>query len=191
MHNPLHILFALVVGLFLGLGSAWLALNERLGFDRVELGPWIGEPRAGSVDADPYTQALIVQQAQIPLGGGEGVAFNAVKDSSGRALDASCVYTIRGAGLPTRWWTLTASDPSGALFSNPLNRHGFTSQEVTRSSSGEFRIIVASSVQPWNWLPIPPDGPFRITLRYYDTPLTTPAGLENQVMPTITRETCS
>jgi hypothetical protein len=191
MHNPLHILFALAVGLFLGLSSAWLALDQRWGFDRVELGPWVGEPRAGSVDADPYTQALIVQQAQIPLGGGEGVAFFASKDSDNRTLDASCVYTIKGAGLPTRWWTLTASDPSGALFSNPLNRHGFTSQEVTRLNEGEFKIIVASAVQPWNWLPIPPDGPFRLTLRYYDTPLTTPAGLENQVMPTITRESCS
>jgi hypothetical protein len=191
MHNPLHIIFALALGLFLGLGSAWLSLNQRLGFDRVELGPWIGEPRAGSIDADPYTQALIVQQAQIPLGGGEGVTFNATKDSSGRALSANCIYTIRGAALPTRWWSITVSDPSGVLFSNPLNRHGFTSQEVTRFNNGEFKIIIASQVQPWNWLPIPPEGPLRLTLRFYDTPLTTPAGLANQVLPSILRDKCA
>ncbi len=190
MHNPLHVLLAIALGLFLGLGSAWMALERQWGFDRVELGPWVGVPRAGSIDADPYTQALIVQQAQIPLGGGEGVAFDAVKDSQGRALNAGCTYIVKGAGLPTRWWSLTASDPSGALFSNPLNRHGFTSQEVTRADNGEFRIMVSSQVQPWNWLPTPPDGPLRLTLRFYDTPLTTTAGLENQSMPVIDRESC-
>ncbi|MES2905729.1 MAG: DUF1214 domain-containing protein [Pseudomonadota bacterium] len=190
MHNPLHTLIAIALGLFLGLATAWLALEQNWGFDRVTLGPWIGEPRAGGVDADPYTRALIVQQAQIPLGGGEGVAFNATIDNDGETLRANCTYIVRGSALPTRWWTLTVSDPSGALFTNPLGRHGFTSQEVARTEDGEFRIIISSRVQPWNWLPIPPDGPLRLTLRFYDTPLTTAAGLQKQELPAIRKEGC-
>ena len=190
MHNLSHIFLSLALGLLLGLVSAWLALEQRWGFDRVEIGPWVGEPRAGGIDADPYSRAQVVQQASLPLGGGEGVAFTAVRDSAGRALDARCNYLIGGGPLPTRWWTITVSDVNGALFNNPMNRYGFTSQEVTRNENGEFHIVVSSRVGPGNWLPVPPEGPLRLTLRFYDTPLTTPAGLAQQELPSIARGEC-
>lgn len=190
MHNLKHIFLALGLGILLGLATVILALQQNWGFDRVTIGPWVGAPRAGGVDADPYSRALVVQKAQFPLGGGEGVAFTAGKDSSGQTLDGACIYVVRGSALPTRWWTLTVSDPSGALFPNPLNRHGFTSQEIARTEQGEFRIIISSKVQPWNWIPAPPDGPLLVTLRFYDTPLTTPSDLAKQTLPEIEREAC-
>jgi hypothetical protein len=191
MHNLSHILLAIALGLLLGLGSAYLALEQQWGFDRVSAGPWIGTPRAGGVDADPYSRAQIVKQASLPLGGGEGVAFVAEVDSQNRSLTANCSYVVKGGSLPTRWWTITVSDANGALFTNPLNRYGFTSQEITRNEKGDFEIAVASRVQPGNWIPAPPDGPIRITLRFYDTPLTNSSGIDAQELPSITREECS
>ncbi len=191
MHNLKHVMLALFCGIFLGLFTVFLALQDNWGFDRVTIGPWVGSPRAGGVDSDPYTKALIVQKASLPLGGGEGVAFIAETDTAHNRLEASCIYHIRGSALPTRWWTLTVSDTSGALFANPLNRYGFTSQELTRDDKGEFDITISSRVQPWNWVPVPPDGRLRFTLRFYDTPLTTPSDLEKQTMPDIVRGECA
>ena len=85
---------------------------------------------------------------------------------------------VRGTTPPARYFTLTLYTPSGRLVANALDRHGFTSQELVRDSSGEFELTV--SPRPGNWLPTGGTDSYVLMLRFYDTSLgiTTRAGRE-------------
>ena len=53
---------------------------------------WHGNAVTGSVDADPYSRAVVARSGIMPLGLGEGLAFTARRDGAGWVLDgAKCV----------------------------------------------------------------------------------------------------
>jgi hypothetical protein len=185
------IVFAVLFGVVVGLGSAFLALEAEVGFNRVTVGPWIGNPRAGGINADPYTRAALVRSGELPVGGGEGITFIARRDSNGRSLDARCTYVVAGDPPPARWWTLTVYTPEGRLLGNPAGRYGFTSREVRRNRDGRYEVVVARRARSGDWLPVETDGAFKLVMRLYDTPLATATGLVTPVLPEIKRERCA
>jgi hypothetical protein len=191
MRSVFSLILATLFGIVVGLGAALVALEAEIGFYRVSAGPWTGSPRAGGVAADPYTRALLVRTGELPVGGGEGVTFIARRDDDGRLLSPACVYRVVGEGPPTRWWTLTVYTAEGRLIDNAAGRHGFTSSEVTRSPSGGFDVAVGRRVQPGDWLPVEGEGPFKLVMRLYDTPLATQGALAAPTMPAIRREGCA
>ena len=53
---------------------------------------------------------------------------------------------VSGVTPAARFWTLTLYDTKGRLVANSLQRYGFTSQEIIRSSDGSFesrRVAIA------------------------------------------------
>ncbi len=85
-------------------------------------------------------------------------------------LVASCEYRVAGFVPPTRYWTLTAQTPDGALIANPAGRHGFTTGEIVRDADGSFVVNGCGEGAPGNWLPVA-GGRFDLVLRLYDTPI--------------------
>jgi hypothetical protein len=124
------------------------------------------------------------------MGFGEGLAFTAQTDDQGRPLTGACVYAVDGETPPARLWTLTAYDAAGRLMANAVQRSGFHSREVLRRPDGSFTISVAPQAEPGNWLPVTAGGRFFLTLRLYDTPLTSSARPTTIVMPAIRRTAC-
>jgi len=165
------LLLSFVVAAGIGLGSTWYALTQNLSFGALELGPWKGYPRNGTVGIDPYARAVIARNGELPVGSGDGVAFTAAADDSGRALDGRCDVAVRGTTPPARYFTITLYTLSGQLVANSLDRHGFTSQELVRDASGEFEITVSSRARPGNWLPTGGIDSYILMLRFYDTSL--------------------
>jgi len=184
------IVYALLLALGLGLGSAYWAINGNPPFGSLRLGPWQAWPKLGSPEADPYMRAILARRGDVPLATGEGLGFTARTDSDGRPLDSACTYTIGMIAPTARLWTLTLYDRDGRLPITELGRRNFTSAEVLRDSQDGFVIALSRTLQPGNWLQLPASGPFTVALRLYDPPGAAGANLEEADFPVIKRLGC-
>jgi hypothetical protein len=184
-------LFALAVAAIVGLGTTWLALTQGTAYGGVSIGAWTAWPRSGTAGIDPYARAIVARSGELPVGSGDGVAFHARSDDSGRLLDGRCDVTLGGITPPARYWTMTLYDPEGRLVANSVQRHGFTSQEIIRRSDGSFDILVGPRARPGNWLPTGGVERYVLVLRLYDTPIgmATRSG-RDAPMPAIVQKAC-
>ncbi len=184
--------YALLLALALGLGSAHWATHGEYPFGVVRAGPWSVWPRAGSRDADPYTRAVIARSGDIPLGVGEGLLLHATVDSDGRPLDARCSYRIGPSTPQARFWTLTVYDAAGRPAGAQDRRNSFTSSEILRDAAGGFEILAAHEPRSGNWLMLPDSGRVSFVLRLYDTPASAgSAALDPRAVPGIHRLECA
>jgi hypothetical protein len=181
---------AIVIAVAVGVSSAWFAVERGRLFGAISAGGWTAWPQEGSVDADPYSLAMLARSGEVPLGAGEGLSFTADRDSAGAPLSGHCTYSVAGQTPPARLWTLTAYDSLGRLMVNVARRPGFHSREIVREADGNFAITAAPSASAGNWLPIAPVDRFALVLRLYDTPLTTGSQIADLVMPTIRLVDC-
>ena len=171
MRLLIGLLFALAVAAVVGLGTTWLALTRGTAFGAVPIGAWTAWPKSGTRDVDPYTRATLARTGELPIGSGDGVAFMASADNSGRPLDGRCDALISGITPQARFWTLTLYDPLGRLIGNSIDRQGFTSEEIVRRSDGSFDIVVAPRTRAGNWLPTNGVERYMLVLRLYDSPV--------------------
>ena len=188
----------LLAGLFLsfavaaavGLGSTFFTLTQGTAFGAFTIGAWTSWPRTGTVNIDPYARATAARSGALPVGSGDGVAFFASADDSGRALDGRCDVMVAGAAPQARFWTITLYDQDGRLVPNSLKRHGFTSQEMIRRTDGTFEIALAPRARSGTWLPTGGVEHYVLVFRLYDTPVgvATRSGRETPMPSIITRD---
>ena len=184
--------FTLLLAAGIGLGATWLTLTRGVAFGALTIGAWTAWPKSGSVDIDPYARATIARTGELPIGTGDGVAFYAHTDDAGNTFDGRCTFVVSGMSPVARYWTVTLYDPEGRLVANSIDRHGFSSAEVVRDSSGRFAITIGPRARPGDWLPSGGIEKFVLVWRLYDTPIgvamrTTKEG----PMPAIARKGCS
>ncbi|WP_159590354.1 DUF1214 domain-containing protein [Chelativorans xinjiangense] len=184
-------LLALTIAVGGGAASVWMMLEEARPVGAVSAGPWTAFPSVGTREADPYSRARFARQGGIPLGRSEGITFTAGRDSNGRSLRRECAYRIEGPMPTSRFWTLYAAGPEGALLP-PFKRRraALHSQMVLRHSDNGFSIVVSRHPVPSNWLAVTGDGPMRLVLTLFDTPVASGARVEELSLPRITRTTC-
>lgn len=185
-------LFAFTVATLVGLGLTWFALAQGAAFGAVPIGAWTAWPKTGTVDIDPYAQAVIARTGELPVAVGDGVAFYARADDQGRAFDGRCDIDVKGTTPTARFWTLTLYDAEGRLVANSLERSGFTSHEIIRNTDGSFVIQIGPRARFGNWLPSGGIDRFILILRLYDTPVGVATGRGRQApMPSITVKDCT
>lgn len=186
-------IYAVLLGVGLGLASALWMIEGDLPFGRQEAGAWHVWPQLGSRSADPYARAILARNGDIPLGAGEGLAFHATHDDAGRPLDGACAYFLEGPIPPARFWTLTIYDAQGNVAAGGSESRSVTSSaQVVRSEDGAARIVISPSPRPGNWLAPPPGPRFEMVLRLYDTQ--TSGALTRfaaNLLPSILREDCA
>ena len=182
------LLVALALGVAFGLGvtTAREATDGPSRFGRIAVGPWTANPALGLAEADPYTRAALARSGAIPLGQAEGIVFTATADSEGRRLRAECDYALRGRMPLARHWSLVPVPRLDAA-DRPTTLH---SEGLVRAADGTFAIALSHTVQPGNWLAIPPAGPFELVASLYDTPVTREPDLASVSMPRIDRLAC-
>jgi hypothetical protein len=188
----LKFILTILAGIALGFLATTRVLDRGITLDVARAGPWIGHPKTGTTDIDPYENASIARTAELPLGSAEGLSFIARTDSQGQPLRPECDYKVSGSVPPTRYWTLTLISPKGFLIDNKARRFGFTSAEVVRAADGTFTINVARDARPGNWLPVGSARAYALMLRLYDTLLdfgTTQLGAA--ALPKIERGGCA
>ena len=181
----------LVLGLVGGSVITWNVLGSVRLPGTVSYGPWVVWPKAGTLDADPYSRAFFAKRGDIPMTPAEGLAFFAFNDQSGEALRGQCHYRIAGAFPTARAWTLAVYRLDGRIVTNPAGRMAFTSAEAI-VEDGITRIALSTTPEPGNWLPVTDKERFVLALRFYDTPLSAIASvLEATKLPTFERLGCS
>ncbi len=189
--SVLTLVAVVAIGLVLGLGSAYIAIERGTLFGAMKLGPWRAYPTEGTPAADPYSEAMLARTGRVPLASGEGLAFFAETDSNGRRLDPACDYRLEGKTAPSRLWTLAALDGRFRMTRTIADRPGLTTYGLLRRPDGSFSIIAAPFARPGNWLPTTRGANGLVfVLRLYDTPLTTGSGVADVDMPAIVRERC-
>lgn len=186
MRFLVQILLPPIIGLALGLASAWYMVAAPH-YGTVAYGAWRLTLPFDSDTADPYTRARIARTGEITPGAGEGLVFRAVADDEKRELDPHCDYVVNGSMPSARLWTLSVLSSDGSLPANPIGRTHVHSREVMRAADGTFEVAVAAQARPGLWLPAPAPatGSMVLVLRLYDTPIAagtdTPADLPHVV----------
>jgi hypothetical protein len=184
-------LYTFILAAVIGLGSTWMTLSRSTGFGALRIGAWTARPKTGTADIDPYSRAAIARTGALPVAIGDGVAFVARTDDSGRALDGRCEAVIGGTTPSARFFTLTLYDPDGKLVPNSLDRQGFTSEELVRSQDGSFEITVAPRARAGNWLPTGGVDRYILVMRFYDTSVGVATRAEREApMPSIKTGAC-
>ena len=185
-------LFAFAVAAAFGLGLTQFALTRGTAFGAITIGAWTAWPKTGTSDIDPYARAAIARSGELPIGSGDGVAFFAALDDTGRALDGRCMVTIAGSTPAARFWTVTLYDLDGRLVPNAADRYGFTIQEIARRADGSFEIVLAPRARPGNWLPTGGIDRYVVVLRLYDTPVgVATRTAKDAPMPAVTAAGCA
>ncbi|MBN8982120.1 MAG: DUF1214 domain-containing protein [Rhizobiales bacterium] len=185
-------LVTMVVATAVGLGLTWTTAMRGVNVGTVTIGAWTARPKTGTSGIDPYSRAAIARSGELPIGTGDGVTFTATTDDSGRALDGRCDVIVKGVTPAARFWTLTLYDPKGQLVANSLQRYGFTSQEIVRSSDGAFELRIAARSRAGNWIPTGGLDRYQLMLRLYDTPVGVATRSQKDApMPSIATAGCS
>jgi hypothetical protein len=184
------VLYALLLALGLGLGSAYWIMQGDPPFGSMRRGAWQTWPSLGSPAADPYMRAILARRGDVPLATGEGMGFTATVDSEGRPLDAACSYAVGSVSPMARLWSLTLYDEDGRLPVTDLGRRSFTSAEVLRDAQERFTITLSRDLHAGNWIQLPPSGSFMVTLRLYDPPGAALSNFNESDFPAIQRLGC-
>ena len=183
------------VALILGIGSAWYMIERGSPLTTASFGPWQSWLSEGNPNADPYTRAHLARSGRLPLTSTVARYFMADTDSRGRSLSSGCEYSIVGAPLDARWWSLAVYDAYGSLIANPSHRYSFNSEEAIRRADGSFHITLSRNARPENWLPggSGPDRNLVLVLRVYgarDTDISGIGQIPLERLPTIERVRC-
>jgi hypothetical protein len=170
----------------LGIGSAIGAIHVASRRGSLHIGPWVASLDVGSAAANMYLRAAIAVHALFVLNRSETIYFRAHTDATGRRLDSSCTYEIRGRPLPARWWSITAYAADDFLIPNAEDRYSFTMANVAYEPDGSFLIHAGSQKQPGNWLPLGDAGHLSFTLRLYNPTPEALAHPESMMLPALT-----
>ncbi|WP_377295720.1 DUF1214 domain-containing protein [Rhizobium sp. SGZ-381] len=189
---PFLVLVALVVAFGGGIWSTLVALDATTGFGAIRLGAWEAFPQAQTADADPYAKAHRANGGRLLYGTAEGLSFTASVDQTGQRLSGRCTYLLSGQTPVARAWTLFAATVKGAA---PLTGQdlpvALNSRTVLRDATGAFIITLSPDASAGNWLAVPRDGSFYLTLTLLDTPTAGSSGLIDLAMPRIDRIGCA
>jgi hypothetical protein len=182
MWRPLIILLA---GSALGLGSAALAVWNIGGAGAVHVGPWITPLDAGGAGRGAYLRATAALRATLALSRQEAIYFRAATDRHGEPLRGGCRYTVRGADLPSRWWSITLYGADHYLIANKENRYAYASVNVAHDADGGFTLHVGPTAEAGNWLDTAGTAHIVLLTRLYQPNPAAAGAPANIKMPTI------
>lgn len=195
MRTLLSLVAVFVIALLLGIGSASYMTEHGIPPTTSRIGPWASWMNEGNPSADPYTKAHLARSGRLPLTSTTARYFLARTDSEGDELTSACEYSIEGAALNARWWSIAVYDEHGSVIENPSRRYSFNSDEAIRRSDGTYRINLATNARPENWLPSGsgPEHKLVLMLRIYGPRETDASGIgkiPDDRLPKIERKAC-
>ena len=162
-----------------GYHAAMATLREGAGRPAgVLMNGWNCAPAAGEWQDRFMTRAIIALRSLGQNTVEESIYLNAMTDGTGQALDGRKEYRLRFAAgsLPPAqcFWSITAYTEEAFLVPNALNRCSIGSRDAGLHFDPDGSIAFHFSAQKpatpealANWLPVPPSGPFRLSLRLY------------------------
>jgi hypothetical protein len=180
----------LILGLALGVGSAWWAM-AKAGARGFENHGWTGSTLAGSTGADPWTRAQTAVRGLLALNKSQAIYLTTHTDSSGAALRADCRYRVTGGQMPGRWWSVTVYAADNYLPLNDDDALSFDATEVRPDAGGQWTALLAPKREGEGaWASTRNAGNYDVTLRVYNPAPEAQADFGRIPVPTITRLDC-
>lgn len=181
----------LVGGIAAGLGGAWAITGGGLSGGTIANGPWTTSLGFGTKATDPVTRAAVARAGLLALPARETVYWSAQTDAAGAKLDGDCRYSLSGAPLDARWWSVTIYDEAGYLVANAANIWSVNGANVALDDKGSWRVTIAPTKPVAGaWLPGAKGQPFHLTLRMYNPGKAFRANPAKAVLPQIVKEGC-
>ena len=181
----------LVGGIAVGFGGAWVITGSGLQDGQIANGPWTTSLSYGTKATDPVTRAVVARAGLLALPARETVYWSAQTDATGAPLDGNCRYSLSGAPLDARWWSVTVYDAAGYLVANPANIWSVNGANVALDAKGAWRVTISPSKPAEGaWLPGTKGQPFHLTLRMYNPGKAFRANPAEAVLPQIVKEGC-
>lgn len=188
MFATIRLILVTLVGVLLGLASAWWAVGNIRFDEGSSIGQW--SLLDDGAKANPYEAVRVARRGGGGLGPSEGVELITEVGADGKPLEASCAYLIAGPMPQGVLWTLTVSDRDGHLPDNPARRFGFTSLDaMTFGPSRQVHISIGREVRPGDFVATTGLSSLRLTLRLYSPTLATRAPGRDQ-LPSVTLLGC-
>ncbi|KTE14303.1 DUF1214 domain-containing protein [Sphingopyxis sp. H115] len=182
---------AVVGGLAVGLCGAWALTDGGLGDGAIRNGPWTTSLGYGTKATDPLTRAMVARSGLLALPAKETVYWMAKTDASGARLDGDCRYSLSGAPLDARWWSITVYDDSGYLVDNPARLWSVNGANVALDTKNEWRVTISpNKPKGAAWLPVIKGRAFQLTLRMYNPGDAFRAAPEKATLPRLVKEAC-
>ena len=178
---------AVLVGLGLGIGSAWWSVGGGMSY-AIQCGVWRHYPYYGSSSANPYVRARTQLAGPLALNRSEAIYFIADRDDQGEVLRPDRTYRIEGRDFDARWWSITAYGADHHLIPNPQNRHSYNSENVARREDGSYTILLSNTERTGNWIPTGRGKKFELLLRLYNPAPGVLADVRAVDLPQIVRE---
>lgn len=182
---------ALVVGIVAGVGAALLMIHNGAMIGRVENHLWFTNRSIGSVDADPYTRALVARVGLLGLNRSEAIYYTRSHDEAGAEFEERCTYRIDGGPLAARWWSITLYAPDNFLAINGDDHPSIDATSVTTSADGSWSATIAPDRgDAVDWISSRNGGTFRLSIRLYNPGPEIGEHMADVNLPRVTRESC-
>lgn len=192
MRRLIFPLLAILVGLVIGGLWAQNSLQRAQAVGGINVGIWSAWPFISGRQVNPYTDARATIEGTIPLGAGEGLAFETSRDGSGQNLTRNCQYVLSGTTPISRFWTLIAYDLTGNVLEDENKRPiALISTDLIRGENNAVLVTLGQNPVSGNWLRLSGSGNFKLVLRLYDTTITSSTGLLAPELPTLQRKDCA
>ena len=161
---------AIIVGLALGVGSGWAALEFGGSSFSERFGSWVFNRAAGSSAAGPYTRAVIARTGLLALSAREAIYFTLDRDEHGRPLNEGCVYELTSTPPPARWWSVTLYADDNYLARNDDFAPSVDASRALTNASGGWRVRISPvRGEAANWISSRNAGRgFTLTMRLYN-----------------------
>lgn len=181
----------LVGGLVVGLGAAWAITGRGLSDGQIANGPWTTSLGYGTKATDAVTRAAVARAGLLALPAKETVYWSAKSDAAGAPLDGNCRYSLSGAPLDARWWSVTLYDTAGYLVANDTKIWSVNGANVALDAKDEWRVTISPDKPAEGaWLPGTKGQLFHLTLRMYNPGGGFRADPAKAALPKIVKEGC-
>lgn len=156
-------------------GEVWLKLAAGP-YEAKTVNGWLNVTNLGRYGTDYTTRAFVAYIGLGALTSDDAMYPSAFIDGDGKVLDGTQKYTMHFEknGLPPSHVNVWSISPHRESFyvRNAIERYGIlSSMPLKYNADGSLDVYIqATSPGPdkeSNWLPIPPSGPFNLTVRAY------------------------
>ena len=139
---------------------------------------WNQAPSAGLWGDRFMVRAMIAHRSLGQNSAEESLYLDTTTDQHGAELDGENTYRLRldaGQMPPAEsFWSVSAYGADSFLVPNEIHRYslGSRSDSLRKAEDGSITLIFSAQKpsdarEQGNWLPIPPSGPFRLSMRLY------------------------
>jgi hypothetical protein len=180
----------IIAGAIIGYLSATMVISERAASSvEPKAGIWHDIANTTDENIDPYMRASYASLGWLLPAQGEDQLVEATTDSDGAALSGDCHYLVSGKSPKIRWWQIAVvgNDDEGADNDPRARADAISSERIIAEADGSYRLGVARSAVPGNWISPGNRDAFRLvmTLRRED-----PAVAGDVEPPAVARVSC-